>query len=49
GKYRTYLVNKEKNESYCYRLDEIKGDILRHGRLISPVYKEGKIGGVPKL
>ncbi|MEX3238542.1 ATP/GTP-binding protein [Serratia quinivorans] len=49
GKYRTYLVNKECNESYCYRLDEIKGDILRSGRLISPVYKEGKIGGVPKL
>ena len=49
GKYRTYLVNKEDNESYCYRLDEIKGDILRHGRPISPIYKEGKIGGVPKL
>lgn len=49
GKYRTYLVNKENNESYCYRLDEIQGDILRNDRLISPIYKEGKIGGVPKL
>ena len=49
GKYRTYLVNKENNESYCYRLDEIKGDILRHGRPISPIYKDGKIGGVPKI
>lgn len=49
GKYRTYLVNKDDNESYCYRLDEIKGDILRHGRPISPIYREGKIGGVPKL
>lgn len=49
GKYRTYLVNKESNESYCYRLDEIGGDILRNGRPISPLYNEGKIGGVPKL
>lgn len=49
GKYRTYLVNKEDNESYCYRLDEIKGDILRHGRPISPIYRNGKIGGVPKI
>lgn len=49
SKYRTYLVNKENNECYCYRLDEIGGDILRHGRAISPLYNEGKIGGVPKL
>lgn len=48
-KYRTYLVNKENNESYCYRLDEIGGDLLRHGRPITPIYNEGKIGGVPKL
>ena len=49
GRYRTVLVNKEDNESYCYRLDEIKGGILRNGRPISPVYKEGKIGGVPPI
>ncbi|WP_336769350.1 AAA family ATPase [Pantoea endophytica] len=48
-KFRTYIVNKENNESFCYRLDEIPGDLLRHGRPISPIYNEGKIGGVPKL
>ena len=42
-------VNKEKNESYLYRLDEIDGDIIRNDRPLSPVYKAGKIGGVPKL
>ena len=49
GKYRTMLVNKEKSESYAYRLDEIEGDILRNVRPISPIYKSGKIGGVPKV
>lgn len=49
GRYRTYLVNKENNESYAYRLDEIPGDILRNDRPISPLYISGKIGGVPKL
>ncbi|MDI7238388.1 ATP-binding protein [Providencia huaxiensis] len=49
GRYRTYLVNKEGTESYCYRLDEIPGDILRNDRLISPAYNQGKIGGVPSL
>lgn len=49
GRYRTYLVNKENNESFAYRLDEIPGDILRNDRLISPVYNEGKVGGVPKV
>jgi len=49
GRYRCVLVNKDDNESYCYRLDEIKGGILRNGRPISPVYKEGKIGGVPPI
>ena len=49
GKYRTYLVNKENNESYTYRLDEIPGDLIRNDRPISPIYKEGKIGGVPRL
>jgi AAA15 family ATPase/GTPase len=49
GRYRTYLVNKEKNESFAYRLDEIPGDILRNDRPILPAYNEGKIGGIPRL
>lgn len=47
GKYRTILVNKENNESYCYRLDEIPGSMIRNDRPISPIYLKGKIGGVP--
>jgi AAA15 family ATPase/GTPase len=49
GKYRTVLVNKEKCESFAYRLDEIPGDILRNDRAISPIYNSGKIGGVPRV
>jgi uncharacterized protein len=49
GKYRTLLVNKECNESYCYRLDEIPGDLIRNDRSIATLYREGKIGGNPKL
>lgn len=45
GRNRIYLVNKEDNESYCYRLDEVS--MLRNDRLISPVYSKGKIGGTP--
>ena len=47
GKYRTILVNKEENESYCYRLDEIPGSMIRNDRPITPLYLEGKIGGIP--
>lgn len=47
GKYRTILVNKENNESYCYRLDEIPGSMIRNDRPIMPIYLKGKIGGVP--
>lgn len=47
GKYRAILVNKEDGESYCYRLDEIPGSLVRNGRAISPLYLQGKIGGVP--
>jgi AAA15 family ATPase/GTPase len=47
GKYRVVLVNKEKSESYCYRLDEIPGDLVRNDRSISPLYRDGKLGGVP--
>lgn len=55
GKYRTYLVAKENGESYCYRLDEIPGDIIKSGdvirndRSISNLYRDGKLGGVPKI
>lgn len=49
GKYRTYLVSKENCESFCYRLDEIPGDIIRNDRSISTLYRDGKLGGVPNL
>jgi uncharacterized protein len=49
GKYRTVLVNKEHNASYAYRLDELPGDMLRNDRPISTPYKEGKLGGVPRI
>lgn len=49
GKYRTILVNKDNNASYAYRLDELPGDILRNDRPISTPYKEGRIGGTPRL
>ncbi|WP_191831310.1 AAA family ATPase [Pseudomonas fluorescens] len=49
GRYRSVLVNKENSESYCYRLDEIGGQILRNDRPISPVYTKGLIGGVPRI
>jgi len=49
GKYRVVLVNKDENESFLYRLDEIPGDMLRNDRSIVQKYKEGKIGGKPRL
>lgn len=49
GRYRTYLVNKEENVSFAFRLDEIPGDIIRNDRSIIPAYREGRIGGVPRL
>ena len=49
GKYRTILVAKDQGESYCYRLDEIPGDLVRNDRSISALYREGKIGGVPRI
>ena len=49
GKYRTVLVGKVDSESFCYRLDEIPGDVIRNDRSISSLYREGKIGGIPKL
>jgi hypothetical protein len=49
GKYRVVFVNKEDNESFLYRLDELPGDLLRNDRSIEGVYNTGKIGGRPKL
>jgi hypothetical protein len=49
GKYRTILVNKDDNETYSYRLDEVPGTIIRNDRKISPLYLDGKIGGVPDI
>ena len=49
GKYKTILVNKEDNESFLYRLDEIHGDIIRNDRPISPIYNANKIGGKPRI
>ncbi|MCY4044184.1 MAG: ATP-binding protein [Cellvibrionales bacterium] len=49
GKYRTTLVNKEGNESYTYRLDELRSDLLRNNRTISRHYEAGSIGGVPNF
>ena len=49
GKYRTVLFNKEDGASYCYRLDELPPDILRNDRSIAPLYRSGRLGGVPKL
>jgi AAA15 family ATPase/GTPase len=49
GKYRTILVNKEENQCYGYRLDEIPGDVIRNDRPLAPVYNSGKIGGVPRV
>lgn len=49
GRYRTILVNKDKNESYLYRVDEIPGDLARNDRSMIAAYHEGKLGGVPLL
>ncbi|MDD5372807.1 MAG: ATP-binding protein [Sulfurimonas sp.] len=49
GKYKIVLVNKEDNESFLYRLDEIPGDMIRNDRPITPIYNAGKIGGKPKI
>ena len=49
GKYKIILVNKDENESYLYRLDEIPGDILRPDRPITPAYRANKIGGKPRI
>lgn len=47
GKYRTYIFKKIKNESICYRLDELKK--LRNDRSIVKEFKKHLIGGYPEI
>ena len=49
GRYRTYLVQKENGESFCYRLDELPPEHLRNDRPISVPYRKHLIGGYPKI
>ncbi|MBJ2357839.1 MAG: ATP-binding protein [Sphaerochaeta sp.] len=49
SKYKIVLVNKEENESFLYRLDELPGNIVRNDRSIENLYKSGKLGGTPNL
>jgi uncharacterized protein len=49
GKYRTVIVEKENGKCFSFRLDEIGDRILRNDRPISPIYKTGRLGGVPKI
>ena len=49
GRYRTYIFEKENNESFCYRLDEPKSPSLRNDRPVSVPYKRHLIGGFPKI
>lgn len=49
-KYRTYIFEKEKGESICYRIDELPSALTsRNDRSLSEVYKSGAIGGVPNI
>ena len=49
GKYRAYIVEKEAGESFAYRLDEPKTNILRNDRPISVPYRRRFLGGYPKI
>lgn len=49
GKYRAYIVEKEAGESFAYRLDEPKTNILRNDRPISVPYRRHFLGGYPKI
>lgn len=49
-KYRSYLFMKDENESFCYRIDELKGNaLIRNDKPISPLYKAGALGGLPNV
>ncbi|MBU1535340.1 ATP-binding protein [Myxococcota bacterium] len=49
GKFRTFIVNKEDNEAYCYRLDELSPSMVRVDRPILPLYKAHRLGGYPRI
>ena len=49
GKYRAILVNKENNESYCYRVDELPSNLVKNDRDLSKLYFSKKIGGTPEI
>ncbi|NLD92871.1 MAG: ATP-binding protein [Fibrobacter sp.] len=49
GKYRTVICNKVNGECFAYRLDEIKTGLLRNDRSILPIYKTGRLGGIPRI
>lgn len=49
GKYRAVLVNKESNESYCYRIDELPSNLVKNDRDLSKLYFSKKIGGTPEI
>lgn len=49
GKYRSYLFEKENGESFGYRLDEPKTNILRNDRKVSAPYRRHLLGGYPKI
>jgi AAA15 family ATPase/GTPase len=49
GKYRTYLLNKDDGESFCYRLDELDSTLVRNDRPIVPLYKAKRLGGYPRI
>jgi uncharacterized protein len=49
GKYRTVFLGKEKGKCFSYRLDELNETLLRNDRPITPIYKTGQIGGVPRI
>lgn len=49
GKYRTVIFNKEHGKSFCYRLDEVNDGLLRNDRPIVPIYRTGRLGGIPRI
>ena len=48
-KYRIIFVNKEDNESFLYRLDEVSDEIIRNDRSLINIYNSNKVGGKPRL
>ncbi len=47
GRYRTYLFQKNQNETICYRLDEVPK--LRNDRPVSNSFRKHLMGGYPKI